>query len=47
MKEKIVKKQELSKYSGLISQISTLLQQARQYVASQVNTTMVQTYWHI
>jgi predicted nuclease of restriction endonuclease-like (RecB) superfamily len=32
---------------SLFDQISELVQQARQQVQRQVNTTMVQTYWHI
>lgn len=34
-------------YPSLITHISELLTQARQQVARQINTTMVQTYWHI
>ena len=34
-------------YSQLVSDIGTLLQQARKQVATQVNTTLLDTYWQI
>ena len=34
-------------YSQLVSEIGTLLQQARKQVATQVNTTLLDTYWQI
>ena len=38
---------EHNKYGHLIDNIGALLQQARQQIATTVNTTMVQTYWTI
>ena len=37
----------LSHYTDLIVDIGTLLQQARNQVVKQINTTMIETYWHI
>lgn len=38
---------QLSSANGLLSEISTLIEQARQQVQRSVNTAMVHTYWHI
>jgi len=40
-------KAKLSRYTSLITDIGNLLQQARNQVARQINTTMVKTYRHI
>jgi hypothetical protein len=42
-----MKKSNLSHYTSLITDIGSLLQQARNQVARQVNTTMVETYRHV
>jgi predicted alpha/beta superfamily hydrolase len=42
-----MKKTELSPYATLKTQIASLLQQARQQVIHNINTTIVQTYRHI
>jgi hypothetical protein len=44
---KIMTTTKLSQYTSLITDIGNLLQQARNQVARQVNTTMVETYRHI
>lgn len=42
-----IKKHPITGYNGLVSEIGALLSQAREYIAKSVNTTMVDTYWHI
>ncbi|GHW02778.1 hypothetical protein AGMMS50249_5640 [candidate division SR1 bacterium] len=41
------KEDNFSQYTNLIGQISTLLQDARNQVVKQINSTIVQTYWSI